>query len=165
MPARALCVRDFDRQQIDTFTPETGPGRPAADEVLLERSALELAGIGNNDRLTLRLPGGEERGVRVAGTVHAPGLAPAWMEHMVPGFVSWDSALRGGEGESAQIRIVVADHPLDEGYIREVADSAKALLERGGHPVTRVDRAAARAPSACRPDGGVPLPPAARSGS
>jgi putative ABC transport system permease protein len=40
--------------------------------------------------------------------------------------------------EPSQVRIVVADHPLEEGYIRELADSAKALLEREGRTVTRV---------------------------
>jgi putative ABC transport system permease protein len=138
VPAILYVIRDFDQQQLDTFEPEAGAWPPADDEVLLERSALTVAKAGTGDRLLLRPAGAEDRSVRVAGTVHAAGMAPAWMEHSVPGFVSWRSPLRGGEGESAQIRIAVADHPLDEGYVREVADSVKAMLERSGHVVSRV---------------------------
>src|SRR5207237_6224373 len=68
------------------------------------------------------------------------GLAPAWMEHVVTGCVGWDSALRADrEAESEQLRITVADHPLDEGHIHEVADSVRAALVREGVQVTRVE--------------------------
>lgn len=139
VPAVLFVVRDFGRQRMDTFVPEAGAWPPGEGDVLLERSALQVAGVAVGDSLTMRFPGGgEDRRVRVAGTVHAAGLAPAWMEHMVPGFVAWNSAARSAGEESAQIRITVADHPLDEGWIREVADSVKTMLERGGHAVTRV---------------------------
>lgn len=141
IPAVVSVVRDFDAQTIDTFKPEAGAWPPGRDEIVLERSALEFAHIAIGDTVTLRLPGGEDRAVRVAGTVYAPGLAPAWMEHVVPAWVTWDSPVRGpadGSGESAQIRMRVADHALDEGYVQEVADSAQAALERAGHVVSRV---------------------------
>ncbi len=139
VPAILFVVRDFEHQHIDTFEPEQGAWPPGDGEVLLERTALSVAGVAVNDSVTVRLQGEDDRVLAVSGTVHASGLAPAWMEHMVSGFVGWNSLVRGSEhGESAQIRIRVADHPLDEGYIREVADSVKAMLERQGHPVTRV---------------------------
>lgn len=136
IPAVLYVVRDFDRQAMDTFTREDGAWPPAADEIAIERSALEVVGRGVDDSLTLKLPGGAERRVRIAGTVHAKGLAPAWMEHMVPAFVPWSSTLRGEE--SAQIRIAVAEHRMNEGHVREVADSVRAMLERGGHAVPRI---------------------------
>lgn len=139
LPAILHVVRDFDRQQMDKFVKNDGAWPPGDGEVLLERSALQLEGIGKRGSLDLRLGGGEERTLRVAGTVHAAGLPPAWMDHFVPGFVTWNSSVRGSErGESAQIRIVTV-HPLDEGFIRETADSVRAMLERQGHAVTRVD--------------------------
>ncbi len=138
VPAVLYVVRDFDHQRLDTFEPEAGDWPPDEADVLLERSALTVAQVGIGDRLVVRASGGDERPVRVAGTVHAAGLAPAWMEHMVPGFVRWDSPLRGGDGESAQLKILVADHVTDEGYIREVADSVRTMLERQGRTVFRV---------------------------
>ena len=135
-PSVLYVVRAFDRQRMDRFRPERGAWPPGPDDVLLERSALAVAGVKIGDRVTVRAPGGGERTLRVAGTVHAPGLPPAWMEHMVPGFVGWDSSLRGA-GETEEIHVAVADHALDEGHVREVADSVRAMLERQGHAVTR----------------------------
>lgn len=139
VPAVLFVIRDFDRQQLDTFQPEAGAWPPGPGEVLLERTALSVAQARVGDTLGVRTSDGAEQAVRLAGTVHAAGLPPAWMEHMVPGFISWDSPLRRGAeaGESAQLRIAV-DHPLEEGYVREVADSASATLERAGYPVSRV---------------------------
>jgi putative ABC transport system permease protein len=136
VPAVLYVVRDFGAQTLDTLEPEDGAWPPADEALLLERSALEVAGVAVGDSLVLRLPGKDDRRVHVGGTAYAAGLAPAWMEHMVPGFIGWRSPLRAAE--SAQIRIAVADHALDEGHIREVADSVKTMLERGGHPVSRV---------------------------
>ena len=136
-PAAISVVRDPVNPRLDTFTPDRGAPVPGPGDVLLERTALRVAGAAIGDTLTFRLPDGTERRVRIAGTVHAPGLPPAWMEHMVPGFTGWDSALRDGS-ESAQLRIAVADHALDEGHIHEVADSVRALLERSGRAVARV---------------------------
>ncbi|TMQ73521.1 MAG: FtsX-like permease family protein [Candidatus Eisenbacteria bacterium] len=138
VPARLQVVRDFGAQRLDTFEPDHGAWPPGPDDVLLERTALRVAKVGIGATLALRIEGTADRSVRVAGTVHAAGLPPAWMEHMVPGFVAWNSSLREGGVESAQIRMVVADHPLEEGHIREVADSVRTRLERLGHTVTRV---------------------------
>ena len=138
-PGVLFVVRDFERQRMDLVVRERGPWPPSADDILLERSALQVAKARVGDSITVRTPGGDDRRVRIAGTLHAAGLAPAWMEHMVPAFVAWDSPLRGvARGESEQLRITVAEHPLDEGWIREVADSVKTMLERQGHAVSRV---------------------------
>ena len=138
VPALLHVVRDFDAQRIDTFRRDRGAWPPAPGDVVLERTGLQVAGAAIGDSLTFRLEDGRELRLRVAGTAHAPGMPPAWMEHMVPGFVAWDSRARGeGSGETGQIRIVT-EHPRDEGFIRERADSARALLERNGVRVSRV---------------------------
>lgn len=138
VPAQLHVVRDFAAQQLDLFTADTGAWPPGPGDVLLERTALQVAGVQVGDSLDFRLEGGRVVRLRVAGTAHAPGMAPAWMEHMVPGFIGWSSPLRGPEaGESAQYRFV-AEHPLDEGDIRERGDDARALLARHGVEVSRV---------------------------
>ena len=138
VPALVSVVPDFDAQQLDRFTRDTGTWPPGPGDLLLERTALRVAGVRVGDSLTVRNAGGAEMRMRVAGTVHAPGLPPAWMEHMVPAFVGADSRLRTPEAdESAQVRLVAA-HPLDEGYIRELTDSLKVRLEASGHGVGRI---------------------------
>ncbi len=140
VPAMFYVVRDFDRQRIDTFEPNDGAWPPGPGDVLLEQTALSVAHARNGDSVTVRTAGGTDVRLGVAGTVHAEGLPPAWMEHMVPGFVSWNSALRRSAGdEAAQIRIVVADLPLDEEHIREVAARVKLAIERQGVEVSWVN--------------------------
>ncbi len=135
-PAVLFFVHDFDHQRMDVVTHEQGAWPPGPGDVLLERSALTVAHVQIGDSLTLRTAGGEDRRMRVAGTVHAAGLAPAWMEHMVPVFAVGTSPLRAGAAE--QVRFTVAQRGDDEGWIHLVADSVKASLERAGHPVARV---------------------------
>jgi putative ABC transport system permease protein len=138
VPGIFYVIRDFDRLRIDTFERNGGVAPPAEGEVLLEGTALSVAQVRIGDGITVRTVGDEDRPLRVAGTVHAEGLPPAWMEHMVPGFVGWNSVLRGG-GESQQIRIVVSDRPLDEAAIRVVADRVRDLLQSQGHLVSWVN--------------------------
>ncbi len=140
VPAILYVIRDFDHQRLDVFKRDTGAWPPAAGEMLLERSAVSVAQVEREANLVLRTGGGDEHELEFAGTVHAAGLAPAWMEHVVYGFVPWNSKARGdGSAESVQIRIAVAELPLDEGHIREVADRVKALLVREGREVSRVE--------------------------
>lgn len=140
IPAILFVVRDFERQRIDLFKPDGGSWPPDDDQVLLERSAVRVAGARPGDPLSLRIPGGDEQILGFAGTVHAAGLAPAWMEHVVYGFIPWTSAVRlGPHRESSQLKIVVAEHELDEGHIREVAERVKTELIARGHEVSRVD--------------------------
>lgn len=138
VPAMVHVVGSFENQQLDLFNRQAGAWPPGPGDVLLERTALQVARVRVGDTLTFRSGDGADVRLRVAGTVHAPGMAPAWMEHMVPAFVGPDSWLRGREsGETVQLRFV-ADHPLDEGFIRETADSVRAALVREGHAVGRV---------------------------
>ena len=149
MPAVLNRVRDFDGQHTDTFKPQAGGWPPGADEILLERSALSMTGVSPGDTLWVRNAAGDELALRVAGSVHAAGLAPAWMDHIVPGFVPWNSATRAAlGGESAQIRIRVAAHAEEEGHVREVAGAVRAMLERQGVTVARIQYPPGRHPHA-----------------
>ena len=94
VPAMLQVVRDFDRQRLDTFDPNDGAWPPVRDAVLLERTALRVARAGVGDSLVVRTSGADDRTLRLSGTVHAAGIPPAWMEHMVTGFIPWDSPLR-----------------------------------------------------------------------
>ncbi len=140
IPAFLYVVRDFEEQTINLCLADRGAWPPAKDEVLLERTAERVAGGSVGDQLRLRVPGAGERSVRFAGTTYAAGLAPAWMEHLVWGFIPWDSDLRDGkQRESSQLLIRVAEHDLEIGHIREVADLVKATIESRGYQVKRVE--------------------------
>jgi putative ABC transport system permease protein len=139
-PLVLFAVRNFDDLRLDRFTREAGAWPPADDEILLERTALPVARAGIGEIVTVSTAERGERRLRVAGSVHAPGLAPAWMDHVVSGFVTWRSVMRGDAmAESAAIRIVVTGDRLDEARIREIADGVKAVLVKDGRPEVRID--------------------------
>lgn len=139
-PLYLFVVRDFRDVRVDTIQREEGAWPPGEGDVLLERTALTVARAEIGARVVLKTAEGPERSVRVAGTVHAAGLAPAWMDHVVSGFVPWGSVMRGdGEAESMRLRIVAAGSPTEEDPIRELAARAKAALEAQGRSVWRID--------------------------
>ncbi len=139
IPAILYVIRDFERQQLNLCLPDSGAWPPGPDEILLERTAVEMTGAGIGDQLRLNVPGIGETGLQFSGTTYAAGLAPAWMEHSVYGFVGWDSVLREGQArESAQLLMRVADHDLETGHVNEVADLVKARITDLGYQVRQV---------------------------
>lgn len=139
-PLILFVVQDFNDLRIDKLRRDAGAWPPADDEVLLERTALSVARAAIGDSVTVRTAGDEERTLRVAGSVHAAGLAPAWMDHAVSGFVGWRSISRtGAQAEAAGLRILVDGDRLDEAHIREVADRVKEWIEKQGQKVLRVE--------------------------
>lgn len=140
VPAMLYVVDDFDDQRINTFLRDAGAWPPGAGEVLLERTAVTVAKAARGDSLWLKLAGGAERPLRFTGTVYAAGFAPAWMEHVVYGFIPRDSRARlDGSRESLQLLMRVAEHPLEEGHVREVADRVRGAIEGAGYGVRRVN--------------------------
>jgi len=139
-PLVLFVVPDFRDLRIDRFSRTEGAGPPGDDEVALERTALSVARAAIGDRITMRTADGVERPMRVAGTVHAAGLAPAWMDHVVSGFVTRRLASHiDAQAMSNQVRIIVKGNRLDERHIRDVADRVRKSLEAEGHKVTPVD--------------------------
>jgi len=134
VPLILFVVRDFRDLRMDRFVPDSGSWPPGDDEVLIERASLSVTRANVGDRVIVRTVDHGERPIRIAGTVHAAGLAPGWMEHAATGFVTWSSVLRTG-AESQQLRILVSGDRLDERHIREVARRVEGAIGR----VTRID--------------------------
>ncbi|MGH9704582.1 MAG: ABC transporter permease, partial [Candidatus Acidiferrales bacterium] len=139
-PLVLFVVRDFRDVRLDQFKSVSGAWPPGDDEILLERTAFSVARTSVGKSVKVKLAGGAERSLRVAGSIHAPGLAPAWMDHVVSGFVNWNSVLRGeAPAGSGQLRILVAENRLDENHIREVAAEVKDFIEKHGGKILRID--------------------------
>ena len=132
VPLILFVVRDFNDVRMDRFTPDSGAWPPKDDEVLIERASLSVTRANVGDRVIVRTSDHIEHPIRIAGTVHAAGLAPGWMEHAATGFVTWQSSLRSSATSADQIRILAAG---DEHRIREIANGVAATI---GH-VTRMD--------------------------
>jgi putative ABC transport system permease protein len=132
MPLTLFVIRDFRDIRMDHVT---GAKPIADDEILIEQSSLGITHANAGDRVVVRTSDRVDHPVRIAGTVHAAGLAPGWMEHAATGFVTWSSVLRAGV-ESPRLRLVVKGDRLNENHIRDVAGRVERALKVR---VTRID--------------------------
>jgi len=122
-------VVDFSAVTIGALRPQVGACPPGDGTFIIERSSLDFSGATVGEEVRFSWGKSPPVSLPLRGVVRDVGLAPAWMEHVVYGFIPWTSAVRNGpHRESAQLKIVVAEHELDEGHIHEVADRVKALI-------------------------------------
>lgn len=105
-------VQDFTAMRIDTFLPESGAWPPPKSTLLLEREALKLINARVGDSLNVQSPNGAVRAMTISGSVHDPGLAPAWQEQMVYGYVTPAALAWLGEDVTPHIlKIIVKNQP------------------------------------------------------
>jgi putative ABC transport system permease protein len=133
-------INDFEDVRLDTFTSEKGKAAPDTGEILLERKALSLARAELGQTLNIRIPGGSTTGLEFTGTVHAPGLAPAWMEGHAYGFITPDTLkLLGGVPPNMELKIAVSEDTMNKEHIREDANMLKAFLSKDGITVSQIE--------------------------
>ncbi len=97
-------IPDFDAMRIATFTPESGAWPPAQRTILVEREALKLIHARVGDMREVQTPNGRKQPVTISGSVHDPGLAPAWQEQTVYAYAT--PATLAGLGERDTLRIL-----------------------------------------------------------
>jgi putative ABC transport system permease protein len=133
-------IDDFSQVRLDKFTPDSGQYPPQTGEILLERADKRLLHLNEGDTATVKIPNGAATDLPVTGIVHAPGLAPAWMEGFAYGFISRETlASLGGEPYLDELKIRVAENPLDKASIRTTAYELKTWLEQNGQTVSRIE--------------------------
>lgn len=134
-------INDFSNVKTDIFTPETGKAIPTEGEILLERKALSIAKAKVGDSLNVSIPDGKITTLKLTGTVHAPGLPPAWMEGCAYGYITPETLklLGGNISNGHRLKITVSDNPMDKQHIKACAYNLKSNLEKDGYKVNRID--------------------------
>lgn len=133
-------IDDFNQVRLDRFSPDQGQYPPLTGEILLERAALRLVKIKVGDTATIKIPEGEPVPLQLTGAVHAPGLPPAWMEGFAYGFITRETFVQlGGDPYLNELKIAVAENPLDPAAIRDTVYELKAWLEQNGQAVSRIE--------------------------
>jgi putative ABC transport system permease protein len=132
-------VPDFNTLRIDRFLPEAGAWPPPQGTLLLERDAMQLINAKIGDRLTVQVPGGTRQSVAISGSVHGPGLAPAWQEQMVYGYVTPATLAGLGDAEPLHIlKVVFKGQPLSTAAIDAQAGALAGWLKTQGDPVGEI---------------------------
>ncbi len=133
-------IDDFDDLRVSTFTSERGDWNPAADEILIDRAALQLSEKDVGDVVLIKAPGVTPQSLTITGITHDPGQAPAWMEGLVYGYITTDGlALLGEAPVFNELRVVMADTSMDQEVNRLAAKNLRDELEVDGYTVSRIN--------------------------
>lgn len=136
---KLFVVHDFQNMPLDRIYSESGAWPPASDEILIERVAVRLFSARTGDTLQFTIPGGTGGELRYAGTAHAPGLPPAWMEGWLYGFITPSALERlGGTTELQELRVRFSDTSSDQEVVRSKTRALADTLRAEGYSVTSI---------------------------
>jgi putative ABC transport system permease protein len=135
-PLLLFVVEDFGNLRLNTFRSVTGAFPPPLGSVLLERSARGMAEADTGGALLVKLPRGELTRVVVSGTVHDPGLAPAWQERAVYAYCTRETAVAlGAPPRLTELRVTFEEEPSSVAQASAQAEQLAAGLASKGHRV------------------------------
>jgi putative ABC transport system permease protein len=139
MPILLFVIKDFDAMRLNTFKPEAGAWPPPDRTILLEREALKLVKRKIGDMLNIQTPNGTKQTVTISGTVHDPGLAPAWQEQSLYGYITPSTLAWLGEGDTLHLlKITVKDQPGDIAAIDSTVSKLAVWLNGQGYKVDEI---------------------------
>lgn len=131
---------DQSARRIGRLRSESGDWPPADGAMTVERSSMDFSGAAVGESVRLSVNDGAAIDLRVSGIARDVGLAPGWMEHVVYGFVPWETLRAlGVPDQPNEIRLVVQDGSLDQTGVRRIALAARDALQAAGLRVTNVD--------------------------
>lgn len=138
-PILLFAVSDFRAMKVARFRSEKGAWPPPEGTLLVERSSAPVLSFAVGRPMHLRSPGGIDCDMMVSGVVHDPGLAPAWQERMVYGYLSPASLARLGlPAQPTELKITVKDQTLTRWQIEDLAKGLAAALVLRGHEVDEI---------------------------
>jgi len=132
-------VDDFSAMRINKSKPEEGRWPPQTSDILIERAAMQVVKKRIGEDVVVRLPGASQRELHIAGTIHDPAQAPAWMEGLAYGYVTRDTLNLFGKTALNEILLTVSDRPFDKTHIRTTVKSVTNWMEKLGYRIKRID--------------------------
>jgi putative ABC transport system permease protein len=138
-PMLLFVIDDFKTKQINKIYYDGGEKSPVDGTMVVERTALVVMQAELGDSITVKTPNGTPLPLKIVGTVHDPGLAPAWQEQGGYGYISLATLkLLGESGSFDQLRILVTNDPFSRSAIVDRAEKLAAWLERRGYKIHEI---------------------------
>ncbi len=132
-------VDDFDDLRLNRFRRESGEWPPPPGTMLVERTAVAMLEAGPGQDALVKTPHGAPTQLRISGTVHDPGLAPAWQERCGYGYVTRETvALLGERPELRELRVTFAGPPRSTAEVEALASDLSEWLRLRGHPAHEI---------------------------
>jgi putative ABC transport system permease protein len=138
-PLLLFVVDDFKNIRTNKFRSISGAAIPATGSMLVERTALTMMEAKEGDELIIKSPNGKPTSIKLTGTVHDPGLAPAWQEQAGYGYISLSTlAWLGEKPEFDELRILVSDNNMSKEHIMQKASELATAMNEHGHTVDEI---------------------------
>lgn len=138
-PLLLFIVDDFKDIRTNKIRFKTGETEPPTGSMLVERTAFVVMQAREGDEIMVRMPNGQPCQVRLSGTVHDPGLAPAWQEQCGYGYITLSTLRKLGVAQGFnQLRILVAGQPFSKGRITQKAEAVARRLSLAGYDVHEI---------------------------
>ena len=133
-------IEDFTDARIDMFTPVAGASVPGICEVLIEKESMPVMNRQVGETINMKVSLNTHETLVIVGSVHAPGLKPAWMEKTVYGYITPETIdLLNASSENRDLLFVVSEEiRFDKNAIREIAFDMRNMLLDQGYNVDRV---------------------------
>ncbi len=134
-PLLLFVIDDFKDKRTNKVHHISGDVEPPTGTMLVERTALVVMQANEGDELEIKTPNGQPQKVKLSGTVHDPGLAPAWQEQAGYGYITMSTLGQLGETQGFdQLRILVSEQALSKEHItKKVTEVAEQLTLAGYH--------------------------------
>lgn len=138
-PLLLFIIDDFRDKRTNKIHPISGDVEPPTGTMLVERTALVVMQAKEGDELEIKTPNGQPRKVRLSGTIHDPGLAPAWQEQAGYGYITMSTLRQLGETQGFdQLRILVSEQSLSKEHITKKATEVAEQLTQAGYHVHEI---------------------------
>jgi putative ABC transport system permease protein len=138
-PMLLFVIDDFQTKSTNKIYHKTGDSIPADGTMLVERTALVVMQAAEGDQISVKIPKGKSLPFKIVGTVHDPGLAPAWQEQSGYGYISLATLrLLGGSRGFEQLRITVDNDPFSYKAVVSKAEELSTWLDENGYTVHEI---------------------------
>lgn len=138
-PLLLFVVDDFTNVRVGKFRHLSGAVTPAVGTMLVERTALGMMDAKEGATITLKTANGTPKSVRIVGTVHDPGLAPAQQEQSGYAYISLETLHWLGESQGfGQLKIRVSKGGDSSPLVTQQAQTLAAWLTKKGHTVHEI---------------------------
>ncbi len=130
---RLVALPNFTDLRIDKITPVSGDWPPPRHTMLVERASLEATKAQIGDAVTIEMPDGKRRDMRLSGLAYDIGKPPPSFTGVAFGYITMETLEWLGEPRTFnQLNIVVNGNVLDQNHIRQVGNQVRDKIEQGG---------------------------------
>ncbi|MFN8473328.1 MAG: FtsX-like permease family protein [Anaerolineae bacterium] len=130
-------IDKFNDQKLNKVVSESGEWPPPDKQMLVERASIALTGAQVGDKVTVEMPDGKLRDIRIAGLVHDLFKAPAQFTGTPNGYITMDTLEWLGYPKGFnQLRFVVNGDSWDKTHIEAVAEEVRKKIEKGNQTVS-----------------------------